>query len=173
MPRNFGGVLLLFKSPQVIPKYTQGWEALLYGIFPSYNMSSALGGSTHSGLPTICFALAPKVTHTRTPTVPNKPRQFVDLVLSLIFFFKFGSNPGADPGPQDPMLWRQQTNTHRPPSPVEEKGQRGYSLKRRTPWPLPWQAFIAFLGTLHWGWSSFTKHRFRLQKTKERVLLIT
>ena len=54
----------------------------------------------------------------------------------------------------------------------------GHSLKTRAPWPLPWQAFIAFLGTLHWGWSSFTMHRFALggylsQKTKERMLLIT
>ena len=44
--------------------------------------------------------------------------------------------------------------------------------------PLPWRAFIAFLGTLHWGWSLFTMHRFALgayllQKTKERMLLIT
>ena len=40
------------------------------------------------------------------------------------------------------------------------------------------QAFIAFLGTLHRGWSSFTMHRFAvgdylLQITKERILLIT
>ena len=51
------------------------------------------------------------------------------------------------------------------------------SLEEST-WSLPWQAFIAFLGTLHWGWSSFTMYRFALggyllQKTKERVLLIT
>ena len=35
--------------------------------------------------------------------------------------------------------------------PVEEKGQRGHFLKGRAPRPLPWQAFIAFLGTLHLG----------------------
>ena len=34
-----------------------------------------------------------------------------------------------DPGPQDLVLWRQSTNTHRLPSPVEEKGRRGHSLK--------------------------------------------
>ena len=39
----------------------------------------------------------------------------------------------ADPGPQDPVLWRQQTNTHGLPSPVEEKGQHGHSLKRGAP----------------------------------------
>ena len=46
------------------------------------------------------------------------------------------------------------------------------------PRPLPGQAVIVFLGTLHQGWSSFTMHRFvlggyLLQKTKERMLLIT
>ena len=44
--------------------------------------------------------------------------------------------------------------------------------------PLPGQAFIAFLGTLYPGWSSFTMHRFTtgdylLQITKETMLLIT
>ena len=65
-------------------------------------------------------------------------------------------------------------------NPVEEKGWHGYSLSEREGWPhpLPGQTFIAFLGTLHWGWSSFTMHRFALggyllQKTKERMLLIT
>ena len=38
----------------------------------------------------------------------------------------------------------------------------GYSIKRRMPRPVPWQAFIAFLSTLHWGWSSFTMHRIAL-----------
>ena len=43
---------------------------------------------------------------------------------------------------------------------------------------LPGQAFIAFLGTLHRGWSSFTMDRlavgdYLLQTTKERMLLIT
>ena len=69
-------------------------------------------------------------------------------------------------------------NSHGLLSPVEEKGQYSHSLKGRVPRPLPWQAFISFLGTLHWGWSSFTVHRFNLggyilQKTKERMLLIT
>ena len=44
--------------------------------------------------------------------------------------------------------------------------------------PLPGQAFIAFLGTLHGGWSSFTMHRFTtgdylLRRTKDWTLLIT
>ena len=61
---------------------------------------------------------------------------------------------------------------------MEEKGQQGHSLKGRVTPPLPGQDFIAFLGPLHWGWSSFTMHRFvlgsyLLQKTKERMLLIT
>ena len=43
--------------------------------------------------------------------------------------------------------------------------------------PLPGQAFIAFLGTLHQGWFSFTMHRFTtgdylLRTTKDRILLI-
>ena len=54
---------------------------------------------------------------------------------------------------------RGETNSHGIPSPVKEKGRHGHSLKRRVPWALPWQAFIAFLGTLPWGWSSFTIHR--------------
>ena len=63
-------------------------------------------------------------------------------------------------------------------SPVEKKGPHGHSLIERGPRPLPRQAFIAFLGTLHGGWSSFTMHRFAvgdylLQITKERMLLIT
>ena len=62
-------------------------------------------------------------------------------------------------------------------NPVEEKGWQGHSLKRRAPWPLPWQAFIVFLGPLHQRWSSFTMHRFvfcgYLLQTKERVWLNT
>ena len=84
----------------------------------------------------------------------------------------------ADSGQQCPQRcgW-DETNSHGVPSPVEEKGWHGHSLKRRASQPLPWQAFIAFLGTLRWGWSSFTMHRFALggyllQKT-ERMLLIT
>ena len=69
-------------------------------------------------------------------------------------------------------------DSHGLQSPVEEKGQHRHSLEGKAPGPLPWQAFNAFLGTLHWGWSSFTMHRFSLggyflQKTKERMLLIT
>ena len=61
---------------------------------------------------------------------------------------------------------------------VEKKGWHGHSLSERGPPPLPGQAFIASLGTLHQGWSSFTIHRFALgdyllQITKERKLLIT
>ena len=66
-------------------------------------------------------------------------------------------------------------------SPMEKKGLRCRSLSQREgpeTCPPPPQAFIAFLGTLHRGWSSFTMHRFTvgdylLQTTKERMLLIT
>ena len=71
-------------------------------------------------------------------------------------------------------------------NPVEEKGRHGHSLsergrervQERESRPLPGQAFIAFLGTLHRRWSSFTMHRFTvgdylLQTTKDRMLLIT
>ena len=56
-------------------------------------------------------------------------------------------------------------------SPVEKKEQHGHALSER-------QAFVASLGTVHPGWSSFTMHRFALgdyllQITKERMLLIT
>ena len=57
------------------------------------------------------------------------------------------------------------------------EGERAGESPRETR-PLPGQAFIAFLGTLHPGWSSFTMHRFTvgdylLQTTKDRILLIT
>ena len=71
-------------------------------------------------------------------------------------------------------------------NPLEKKGWQGYSLRERARGPegpegprsrpLPGQAFIAFLGTLHWGWSSFTRFAvgdYLLQITKERRLLIT
>ena len=81
---------------------------------------------------------------------------------------------------------RQIHTDHR--NPVEKKGWHGHSLsdRGREGWrererenrPLPGQAFIVFLGTLHQGWSSFTMHRFvlggyLLQTTKERMLLNT
>ena len=51
-----------------------------------------------------------------------------------------------------------------------------HSKWERSPWVLPGQAFIDFLGTLHGGKSSFTMHRFivrdcLLEITKERMLL--
>ena len=56
------------------------------------------------------------------------------------------------------------------------EGKRARESPRESQ-PLPVQAFIAFLGTLH-QWSSFTMHRFTagdylLQTTKDRILLIT
>ena len=69
-----------------------------------------------------------------------------------------------------------ETNSHRLLSAVEEKGLP--LSQEESASTLSWQACIAFLGTLHWGWSSFTMHRFALagyllQKRKERMLLIT
>ena len=57
------------------------------------------------------------------------------------------------------------------------EGERARESPRESR-PLPGQAFIVFLGTLHQGWSSFTMHRFvlggyLLQTTKERMLLNT
>ena len=67
------------------------------------------------------------------------------------------------------VLWRKRDGM----ATLSERGQEGQRAQ-----PLPGQAFIAFLGTLHRGWSSFTMHRFTLgdyllQITKERMLLIT
>ena len=67
-------------------------------------------------------------------------------------------------------------------SPVEKKDGMATLRVREgeragEPGPLPRSAFIAFLGTLHQGWFSFTMDRFMvgdylLQITKERMLLI-
>ena len=86
----------------------------------------------------------------------------------------------ADPGPWDPcivaamdyrVLWRKRDCTATLSRGTSDS--LGHSLKC---WPLPWQAFILFLGTVHWGWSLFTMHRFSLggyflQKTKECLLI--
>ena len=61
--------------------------------------------------------------------------------------------------------------------PLSKRGREGQREPKRAQ-HLPGQAFIAFLGTLHQGWSSFTMHRFALgdyllQITKERMLLTT
>ena len=82
------------------------------------------------------------------------------------------------------VLWLQWTNAHRLQKSCGEKGaawplskwERGWEGQRA--WPLPGQAFIAFLGALHLGWYTFTMHRFTvgdylLEITKERMLLIT
>ena len=51
----------------------------------------------------------------------------------------------------------------------------GHSFKRRATRPLPWQAFIVFLGPLHQRWSSFTRFVLGgyLLQTKERMSLNT
>ena len=77
------------------------------------------------------------------------------------------------------VFCQQWTNSHRLQKSCGEKGQHGHTpSERERARFLPGQAFIAFLGTLHRGWSSFTVHRsalggYLLQKTKERMLLIT
>ena len=61
-------------------------------------------------------------------------------------------------------------------SPVEKKGWHGHSLNERVPQPLPGQAFIAFLCTLHEDGPHllcFALGDYLLQITKERMLLIT
>ena len=87
----------------------------------------------------------------------------------------------ADTGPQCPQHYGwDETNSHRLQKSCGGKGMTRWlsQWKEGRPCPLPGQAFIAFLGTLHWGWSSFTMHRFALggyllQKTKEWMLLMT
>ena len=81
------------------------------------------------------------------------------------------------------VLWQQWTNSRRlqkscgkkgkaRPLSKWERGREGQREHKRA-WPLPGQAFIAFLGILHRGWSSFTMHRFTvddylLQITKRK-----
>ena len=93
----------------------------------------------------------------------------------------------VDPGWRDPCCGSNGQIHTDYRNPVDKKGRHGHSLSERgqedqrepkRAQPLPGQAFIAFLGTLHQRWSSFTMHRFPvgdylLQITKERMLLIT
>ena len=69
---------------------------------------------------------------------------------------EFKNKLDTDPGPQDPVLWWQYTNTHGLQKPCGEKGAAQLlSNSERGPLrPPPRQAFIVFLGTLHQGWSS-------------------
>ena len=72
------------------------------------------------------------------------------------------------------ILWRKRDG--RATLSVRE-GERAKESPRESR-PLPGQAFIAFLGTLHQGWSSFTMHRFTtgdylLLTTEDRILVIT
>ena len=75
------------------------------------------------------------------------------------------------------VFWMQWTNSHGLLKSCGEKGWHGHSLSERVPQALPGQAFIAFLGALHQGRSSFIMHRFALgdyllQITKKRMLQI-
>ena len=73
------------------------------------------------------------------------------------------SGTDADPSPWIRVLWQQWTNSHGLQKSCGEKGWHGHSLSEREgerAQLLPGQAFIAFLGTLHGGWSSFIMHRF-------------
>ena len=88
----------------------------------------------------------------------------------------FEERTDADPGRQDPVLWRQKTNTHGLPSPVEEKGMVWpLSQEESTP-TLALTGFYCFSGhiTLRMILIYCAHVPFRwLQKTKERVLLVT
>ena len=53
------------------------------------------------------------------------------------------------------VLWMQWTKSQGCRSSVEKQGWLGHSLSERAPWPLPGQDFIAFLGALAQGRSSF------------------
>ena len=82
----------------------------------------------------------------------------------------------ADPGQQDP-LWLQYTHTHRLQKSRGGKGMLRPLSQEESTRPLPWQAFIVFLGPLHQRMSSFTMQRFVLGgyplQTKERLALNT
>ena len=83
-----------------------------------------------------------------------------------------------DPGPWGPCVVDAANKFTRTAEVLWRKRDGMATLSERGPWPLPGQTFIAFLGKLHRGWSLFTVHRFALggyllQKTKERMLLIT
>ena len=73
------------------------------------------------------------------------------------------------------VLWLRWTNSQGLQKSCGGKGTAWPLSKwERGPWPLPGQAFTAFLGTLYQGWSSFTMYRFTvgdylLQITKERM----
>ena len=86
-------------------------------------------------------------------------------------------NCDADPGPQGPCVVAVMNKFTRTSEVLWRKRDGMATLWVRAR-PLPGQAFIVFLGTIHWGWSSFTLHRlplggYLLQKTKERMLLMT
>ena len=57
-------------------------------------------------------------------------------------------------------LWLKRDKFKRTIESCEGKGTAQPLL--RTPQPFALTAFIAFLGTSHWGWSSLTMHRFTL-----------
>ena len=88
-----------------------------------------------------------------------------------------GSRSDVDSNRQGPCVMAS-TNKFTQATEVLWRKTDGIATRERGPQPLPRQAFIAFLGTLHRGWSSFIMHRFTLsgyflQITKERMLLST
>ena len=80
----------------------------------------------------------------------------------------------ADPALQD-SLWLQYTHTHGLQKSREGKGNTWPLSQEENAGPLPWQAFIVFLGPLHQRRSSFTMQRFVLDgyllQIKERVYI--
>ena len=85
----------------------------------------------------------------------------------------------ADPSPRwDPWAVAAMDRFTRTSESCGGKGMAQPLSREESAWTLALTGFIAFLGTLHWGWSSLTMHRFALggyllQKTKERMLLIS
>ena len=116
------------------------------------------------------------------PPHPEASKCLLSIFIRVIWHPNRDLNPGcsnddADPGQQDP-LWLQYSNTHRLQKSCGGKGAAWPLCQEESTRPLPWQAFIAFLGPLHQRWSSFIMHRFvlggyLLQTTKDMMSLNT
>ena len=81
----------------------------------------------------------------------------------------FMRSPNADPSPWDPCIVAAMDKFTGTTEILWRKGTAQLLSKwERRPWPLPGQAFIAFLGSLHQGWSSFTLHRLALGSDRKQ-----
>ena len=134
--------------------------------------------------PFILEALSATQGSPRIAREPPEARKRQGTILSCRFQKEYGAEVMWTPANRDHVLWLQWTNSHGLQKSCGEKGM-GWPLsewerakRAREPCPMSEQAFIAFLDTLHGGWSSFTMDRlavgdYLLQITKERMLLIT